>query len=322
MRYKSNIFNLEISAVDLDFRDWLSGTKEGVWVRFIRKNCYVYLKGCPANTSSCVLIGSSELVIIRSLYMTSSRQVHLVLFWICMLESCDKLWSHLGHFHQVTQHFCLGTCKRHPYLLKSSLLNRSKHVQGVRITVSNLRWSRSRHRHWERSKGFVVLRGKNKFLWSFYADVIPSWRQSGLIYYCRLRNESGCSVWAYFLTICPKSVRTIRPVFHYYLLFMWRSYWCNRVAHLRLLLKLSDLFEIVLSLQNNESIKPFRVRKDLSVLLSALCFELAERYLFCENLVSVLPGEPHSCYGVQRPINCKRDSTLVFRRSGWLRPVR
>lgn len=155
-----HFFNLEISTVDLDFRDWLYGIKEGVWVRFIRKNCYVYLKGCPANTSSCVLIGSSELVIIRSLYMTSSRQVHLVLFRICMLESCDKLWSHLGHFHRVTQHFCLGTCKRHPYLLKSSLLNRSKHVQGVRITVSNLRWSRSRHRHWSGRKDLLFWGGK------------------------------------------------------------------------------------------------------------------------------------------------------------------
>lgn len=69
MCYKLNIFNFEILVVDFDFCDWLYGIKEGVWVCFICKNCYVYLKGCLVNILLCVLIGFFEFVIIRLLYM-------------------------------------------------------------------------------------------------------------------------------------------------------------------------------------------------------------------------------------------------------------
>ena len=62
-------------------------------------------KGCPANTSSCVLIGSHRTCNYQIIIRDVTTQVHLVLFRICMEESCDKLWSHFAHFPQVTHHF-------------------------------------------------------------------------------------------------------------------------------------------------------------------------------------------------------------------------
>lgn len=43
--------------------------------------------------------------------MTSSCGAHLALFRICMLESCDKLWSCSVHFALVNQRFSLKRAK-------------------------------------------------------------------------------------------------------------------------------------------------------------------------------------------------------------------
>ena len=71
--------------------------------------------------------------------MTSSCGATLALFRICMLESCDKLWSYFVHFALVNQRFSLKRAKDASVRLKRHSGIDSSTCNGLEFHVLNLR---------------------------------------------------------------------------------------------------------------------------------------------------------------------------------------